>query len=318
MILQRSYASDYIGFISLFLGYTYVGSHPIYPTTELIHLQNNIQLTCDLQLVFTARPFHRLFTLHDTRISFPHAEHERVPLGQALLYSLATPMIVMTIVNLLRRAPARNHHLSLMPFLLAMILTPFVTEVIKNAVGRPRPDLLARCIPAKGTPTDKLVGIEVCTQDDDFILQDGWRSFPSGHSSFAFCGLGYLSLWLCGQAKVFVLRQKGEERSAVVVRGDFIKAMVCGSPLIGAILIAVSRTQDYRHDVWDVSVGALLGFAIGWWSYRRYWYVYRVFDYDLGDANVSQAPAYQPLLQRALCCSAANRGSGGGGEVWTG
>ncbi|EGS18387.1 uncharacterized protein CTHT_0064120 [Thermochaetoides thermophila DSM 1495] len=243
--MERSYASDYIGFISLFLGYTY--------------------------LVFTARPFHRLFTLHDTRISFPHAEHERVPLGQALLYSLATPMIVMTIVNLLRRAPARNHHLSLMPFLLAMILTPFVTEVIKNAVGRPRPDLLARCIPAKGTPTDKLVGIEVCTQDDDFILQDGWRSFPSGHSSFAFCGLGYLSLWLCGQAKVFVLRQKGEERSAVVVRGDFIKAMVCGSPLIGAILIAVSRTQDYRHDVWDVSVGALLGFAIGWWSYRRYW-----------------------------------------------
>jgi diacylglycerol diphosphate phosphatase/phosphatidate phosphatase len=42
-------------------------------------------------------------------------------------------------------------------------------------------------------------------------------------------------------------------------------------PLLGALLIAVSRCQDYRHDVWDVCAGAALGMALGVWSYRRFW-----------------------------------------------
>jgi membrane-associated phospholipid phosphatase len=28
-----------------------------------------------------------------------------------------------------------------------------------------------------------LVTIDICTQTDDYILQDGFKSFPSGHSS---------------------------------------------------------------------------------------------------------------------------------------
>ena len=65
---------------------------------------------------------------------------------------------------------------------------------MKNAVGRPRPDLLARCKPREGTPVQGLVGVEVCGEGDGHLLRDGWRSFPSGHSSLAFCGLGYLAL----------------------------------------------------------------------------------------------------------------------------
>lgn len=133
-----------------------------------------------------------------------------------------------------------------------------MTDIIKNAAGRPRPDLVDRCKPAAGTSATALLGIEVCTALHDAVLQDGWRSFPSGHSSFAFAGLGYLSLWLCGQ--LHVLRP----------RTDLARVLVVLAPLTGAMLIALSRMADYRHDVYDITAGSLLGWTVTWFSYRRY------------------------------------------------
>jgi diacylglycerol diphosphate phosphatase/phosphatidate phosphatase len=154
-----------------------------------------------------------------------------------------------------------------------MILTSFLTDVIKNMVGRPRPDLIARCLPAAGTPRDVLVDIDVCTQPDHHTLHDGWRAFPSGHASFSFAGLGYLSLFLAGQARIFAHGTTGSlaEHTEKLVRGDLVRALLCFTPLLGATMIAISRCQDYRHDVYDVCVGALLGWTVTYWSYRRYW-----------------------------------------------
>lgn len=42
-------------------------------------------------------------------------------------------------------------------------------------------------------------------------------------------------------------------------------------PTIGALLIAITRLDDYRHDVWDVSAGAILGSCIAYFTYRRYY-----------------------------------------------
>src|ERR1700712_1810321 len=128
-----------------------------------------------------------------------------------------------------------------------MALTCFVTDVIKKAVGRPRPDLISRCTPGPETPKDQLVTIAVCTELDHHTLHDGWRSFPSGHSSFAFSGLGYLSLFLAGQLHVFRPRT------------DLARVLLALIPLLGAALIAISRCEDYRHDVYDVAVGSILG-----------------------------------------------------------
>lgn len=41
------------------------------------------------------------------------------------------------------------------------------------------------------------------------------------------------------------------------------------TPLIGATLIAISRCEDYRHDVYDVMVGSVLGMFVAYFSYRR-------------------------------------------------
>ena len=36
-------------------------------------------------------------------------------------------------------------------------------------------------------------------------------------------------------------------------------------------MIAISRCEDYRHDVYDVTIGSLLGMSIAYFSYRRYY-----------------------------------------------
>jgi diacylglycerol diphosphate phosphatase/phosphatidate phosphatase len=181
------------------------------------------------------------------------------------------PLVLVFVYNLATSASPHKHHVAVLGLAIALVLAAFLTELVKNLVGRPRPDLLARCKPAEGTPRDVLVTIAACTETQSALLQDGWRSFPSGHSSFAFAGLGYLSLFLAAQASIFAHASGPGGGGEKLVRGDLGRALLCLIPLLVATWIAISRCQDYRHDVWDVGVGSLLGWTTAYWSYRRYW-----------------------------------------------
>ena len=64
-----------------------------------------------------------------------------------------------------------------------------ITSVLKNATGKPRPDLIDRCQPRAGSQDPVPFGLSnstICTQTNHAILKDGFRSFPSGHSSSEF------------------------------------------------------------------------------------------------------------------------------------
>ena len=54
-------------------------------------------------------------------------------------------------------------------------------------------------------------------------------------------------------------------------RTDLARVLLALAPLVGAALIAISRCEDYRHDVYDVTIGSLLGILIAYFSYRRYY-----------------------------------------------
>ncbi|KAI1074244.1 acid phosphatase/Vanadium-dependent haloperoxidase [Whalleya microplaca] len=229
----HSYAPDYLGFAGL--------------------------LTAYILIQFFVEPFHRMFYINNLNIAFPHAIHERVPVWLNFVYALFIPLAVLLLYNGLTRASFHKHHNTILGLAVALILSSFLTDIVKNTVGRPRPDLIARCKPVTSTKPNVLLTIDVCTETDHHTLHDGWRSFPSGHSSFSFSGLGYLALFLAGQLRIFRDRK------------DLGRSLICLAPLVGAAMIAISRCQDYRHDVYDVSVGSVLGFSVGLFTYRRYW-----------------------------------------------
>lgn len=54
-------------------------------------------------------------------------------------------------------------------------------------------------------------------------------------------------------------------------RTDLARVLLALAPLVGAALIAISRLEDYRHDVYDVTTGSILGMLVAYFSYRRYY-----------------------------------------------
>ncbi len=80
---------------------------------------------------------------------------------------------------------------------LGLAITFFFTEGLKNVIGKPRPDLLSRCNLDPATVQqyalggdggqlplwNLLVSSTACRQPDTAKLDDGFASFPSGHSS---------------------------------------------------------------------------------------------------------------------------------------
>lgn len=206
-----------------------------------------------LVLEHAMSPFHRMFSLDDVTLQFPHAKHEQIPVWMLFLISYAAPAVVICTVCTILKRKANTLHLSLLALSASTALTVFATALIKNGVGRPRPDLIDRCRP---DPTKAivhgLVDITICTATDSHFLDEGFRSFPSGHSSYAFAGLGFLAFWLAGQVMLF----KAPPRAW--------KSFTCFGPLVAAAMIAVTRTEDYRHHWQDVTVGGLMGLFIAY------------------------------------------------------
>ncbi len=54
-------------------------------------------------------------------------------------------------------------------------------------------------------------------------------------------------------------------------RSDLARVLIALAPLLGAAMIAISRCEDYRHDVYDVTIGSVLGMTVAFFSYRKYY-----------------------------------------------
>ncbi|TID24738.1 hypothetical protein CANINC_002994 [Pichia inconspicua] len=210
----------------------------------------------------TIQPYQRQFTINDLTISHPFAQVERVSGPALLLWIIVLPCTVIPIVTLLltpRPFKIYVTYISLLGVFISMGTCTFVTDVLKNWIGRCRPDFLARCVPIASAKPDVLYfAKEVCTTKDMYTLMDGFRTTPSGHSSMSWASFGYVSMWLNGQLDCRHVH-KGAWRS-----------LIAFLPCLLAFYVALSRTQDYRHHFVDIIIGSLLGAFIAWWSYRRY------------------------------------------------
>ncbi|KAJ7582858.1 phosphatidic acid phosphatase type 2/haloperoxidase [Mycena floridula] len=225
--------------------------------------------------------FKREFSLSDTSLLHPFAVHERVPDWALYVICFVAPVILQPIINLITIRSWWDFHNSTLGLILALALTGSITQFTKITVGRPRPDVIDRCQPPLGS-VDPIFGLSnytICTQTNMAMLNDGFRSFPSGHSSLSFAGLGFMAYYLAGKLHLFD------------DRGHAGKAWIALTPFAGAALVAISRTMDYRHHWQDVLVGAILGTTMSYFAYRQYFHPL--------NSDLSHRP-YSPRIKRAV------------------
>lgn len=213
-----------------------------------------------------SRPFNRQFKLSDPTIQHPFAVVERVSGPMCLILAATVPLVVMTVVTFVKHRNQKDHawhvlQVSLLGSFLTVCIDGVVTDILKNWVGRPRPDFLARCGPIATTPLDTFVGINVCTAPlGERALVDGMRSTPSGHLSISFSAFLFLSMWLFGQFQL--LRN--------VSTNPVYWYLFAFTPLLLAFYVALSRVQDYRHHFVDIILGGILGCTIAVVVYRKF------------------------------------------------
>ena len=101
-------------------------------------------------------------------------------------------------------------------------------------------------------------GIPDCN-GDVHAAREGRKSFPSGHSSMAFAGMFYLSLYLAAR-----LQPWAEPSSAPW------RMLAAGAPSAAAAWVGLTRIRDYYHHWSDVFAGTLLGCAVAYASFAQH------------------------------------------------
>lgn len=159
----------------------------------------------------------RPFSPFDPSISFPYVKREKVSTAVLVVVSIIIPAVLTAAgaliftpgssrVNASLRGKGRRGaallrrcwewNVAWLGLGLALALTFMFTNGLKDIMGKPRPDLLARCnldpdlllqqstdIVGGGFAQGILLSWTACRQTDRTLLSDGFQSFPSGHSS---------------------------------------------------------------------------------------------------------------------------------------
>ncbi|KAG2302104.1 hypothetical protein Bca52824_030755 [Brassica carinata] len=185
-----------------------------------------VAIEIGLQLI---SPFYR-YVGRDmmTDLKYPFNDNT-VPVWSVPIYAVLLPIIVFVCFYMKRTCVYDLHH-----SILGLLFTVLITELY-NALGG---------VICHGKPGE---------------VKEGHKSFPSGHTSWSFAGLGYLSLYLSGKVKAFNRE------------GHVAKLCLVFAPLLAACLVGISRVDDYWHHWQDVFAGALIGLFVAAFCYRQFY-----------------------------------------------
>ncbi|XP_057786922.1 lipid phosphate phosphatase 2-like [Salvia miltiorrhiza] len=240
-----------------FVGHT-VRSHGA--TLARLHMQDWLILLvlaamdAGLNLI---EPFHRYISSDlMTDLKYPLIIPDTVPMWAVPVYAVMLPCLVFVIYYHRRKDVYDLHH-AVLGLAYSVLVTAVITDSIKDAVGRPRPNFYFRCFPDGLAVFNPDNGDVMCTGDRK-LIKEGYKSFPSGHSSWSFAGLGFLAWYLSGKIKVFDKR------------GHAAKICIVLIPYLFAALVAISRVDDYWHHWTDVFTGSILGCVVSSICYLQF------------------------------------------------
>ncbi|CDM29714.1 hypothetical protein CBS147339_8578 [Penicillium roqueforti] len=265
--------------------------------------------------------YRHAFSLEDPQISYPLLS-DTVSITVVAIVACGAPAITILALSLLIPSSAiktSSHgdggsvwrrrlwewHAGWLGLGLSLAGAFFVTSGLKDVVGKPRPDFLARCDPDLSNVADYIVGglglkqasapimvtSSICRNTDASIVKDGFAAFPSGHSSFSWAGLLYLTLWLSIKFAVRFpmpfrltpqIGQRDRNNSLAQTTHDPIPTrssatapplyllLLVLSPIGVALYICATRYADYMHAGWDIMGGSLIGIFFAWFAIRWY------------------------------------------------
>jgi len=219
----------------------------------------------------------------------------RVKVTGMALFCLAVvlPLIGIVSLKLLKNLPPCDLPRSLIAFLGGLACNTLLADTLKVIVGRPRPDFFGRCygnevlenISAIVKWQDQHPGFPECTTADEKVIEEGYKSFPSGHAALAFFGLSQLSWNLV--RSLHYAASSGQWRTC----GLWASCL----PLLVACWIAATRQLDKWHWSSDILVGSAMGLTLSvvafssqfgpwWWSIKS---IRRrgIFTYDPQDGE---------------------------------
>jgi len=211
-------------------------------------------------------PHERQFSLDDATISYPY-KGDTVTMTYLVTSFVSIALIIILITPLFKKNIKYNCHQAILGLLLSICTTDLVSIIIKTMVGRYRPDFIAVCdvdfqkveeqynyyrniTSSEDYGPRNIFNTSICKASKRDLLQER-KSFPSGHSAFAFSSMTFIALYIAGQ--IHLLNKK-----------KAYKVLLVGTPLILALMVVLSRIMDNRHHWQDVTVGSLIGmiFAI--------------------------------------------------------
>ena len=189
---------------------------------------------------------------NDSNSSFPHPGTETIPTWLVIVLLAAIGLVtVIALYFLAQKFPKVfrdfNAFSAVWNLATSVAIANFIVNLLKNMVGRPRPDLYDLCGPNVTSDPASCPGIS----ESDF--NDQWRSWPSGHSSSAMAGFTYLAF--------FVQR-------TISISGP-IGTLCASLYVLFALYVGSTRILNYKHHPDDVVAGFFIGFVLAYIIWQR-------------------------------------------------
>ncbi|PXF50119.1 PA-phosphatase related-family protein [Gracilariopsis chorda] len=214
-------------------------------------------------------PHVRPVDLKDPAYNYPHIP-DIVPTPTVILVAFFAPIVILFVTQLSRLRQVKYLcALYVLALFESNVITILLTSVFKSVAGRPRPYFSSVC-------ESYAENVENLCTGHPSAVREARKSFPSGHSSLVFSAATFTFLYL-----VHGLRLGEASTSA-----GLAKMIVALLPLVGAGLIAVSRTIDYHHHFSDIVAGTALGAFIAsfvFWCRRTS--ITKAMEFEQGDGN---------------------------------
>lgn len=209
-------------------------------------------------------PVRQAFLLFDkvAGVSYPFYEKNSVPSWAVPVLALIPALLVFLCYKLYAKCTWRVFERLVMGLVFTFLATLMITELLKNYVGRYRPDFYGRCWP-NGNATYLSATLHGGWPDcygAPSTVKEGRKSFPSGHSSLTATGCGYLAWFLLGQ-----LMPLSPSCSGTYL---YVRLFIALLPLSCPVAVGISRITDYWHHPSDVLTGWAIGLLVAWLTYR--------------------------------------------------